>query len=377
MWHKQQEELVNQLQERDFQIQKDFHQPTGTLVTSTEMPVPSFKLESNTSVVISAGQTAYLHCLIQNLGDRSVSWIRRSDLMVLTIGEIAYTQDKRFTPIHENGSEVWILKIKSPEVDDTGEYECQLSYHEDEEQRYSLAFSLKVLNSRAYIQDDRDLHVEKGSRLSLSCSILEPSAPPDYVLWYHDGKVLNYSPLVNILTDTSQAAVTRGARGGTSDSSSSPSETSGTFEARPRADMKRQRSLKDTNGGDDENDGTTAKRDVDGNSHPGDSNEPQTSVMDTNKANEKTTSRHNGSVGGVVSKLSIDNVRRALHSGNYTCEPSNARAASITVHIVDDDSGPAAMQHGNGSRATFPGCYQGMLFHWRTILLILVLSWSR
>lgn len=66
--------------------------------------------------------------------------------MVLTIGEIAYTQDKRFTPIHENGSEVWILKIKSPEVDDTGEYECQLSYHEDEEQRYSLAFSLKVLS---------------------------------------------------------------------------------------------------------------------------------------------------------------------------------------------------------------------------------------
>lgn len=369
MWHKQQEELVNQLQQRDFKIQKDFHQPTGTLVTSTEMPVPSFKLESNTSVVISAGQTAYLHCLIENLGDRSVSWIRRSDLMVLTIGEIAYTQDKRFTPIHENGSEVWILKIKSPEVDDTGEYECQLSYHEDEEQRYSLAFSLKVLNSRAYIQDDRDLHVEKGSRLSLSCSILEPSAPPDYVLWYHDGKVLNYSPTVNIRTDTSQVT--------SSGSSSLPSETSGTFEARPRADMKRQR-LKDTNeaggGVDDDEHADAEKRDVDGHSRHGDSNEPQMSVMDTNKANEKT--HHNNGGGGVVSKLSIDNVRRVLHSGNYTCEPSNARAASITVHIVDDDSGPAAMQHGNGSKATFPVSFCGMLFHWGIILILLLRSWS-
>lgn len=187
---------------------------------------------------------------------------------------------------------------------------------------------VSISDSRAYIQDDRDLHVEKGSRLSLSCSILEPSAPPDYVLWYHDGKVLNYSPTVNIRTDTSQVT--------SSGSSSLPSETSGTFEARPRADMKRQR-LKDTNeaggGVDDDEHADAEKRDVDGHSRHGDSNEPQMSVMDTNKANEKT--HHNNGGGGVVSKLSIDNVRRVLHSGNYTCEPSNARAASITVHIVD------------------------------------------
>eukprot|EP00095_Tigriopus_kingsejongensis_P006217 maker-scaffold666_size115941-snap-gene-0.10 protein:Tk06217 transcript:maker-scaffold666_size115941-snap-gene-0.10-mRNA-1 annotation:"AGAP001242-PA" len=213
--------------------------------------------------------------------------------MVLTIGEIAYTQDKRFTPIHEHGSEVWMLKITSPEVDDTGEYECQLSYHEDEEERYSLAFSLRVLNSRAYIQDDRDLHVEKGSQLRLSCSILAASTSPDYVLWYHDGKVLNYSPSVDILTDTSQA---------TSTSSDLAAQQP---MAVTQADMKRQR-LKDS----------------------------EMAAGDKNKANDELDLHHNN--GGVVSRLSIDNVRRSLHSGNYTCEPSNARAASITVHIVDE-----------------------------------------
>ena len=38
----------------------------------------------------------------------------------------------------------------------------------------------------------------------------------------------------------------------------------------------------------------------------------------------------------VVSSLSIDDVS-GLHSGNYTCAPSNARAAAIVVHVVDGE----------------------------------------
>ena len=38
----------------------------------------------------------------------------------------------------------------------------------------------------------------------------------------------------------------------------------------------------------------------------------------------------------IVSTLSIDNVN-GLHSGNYTCAPSNARAVAIMVHVVDGE----------------------------------------
>ena len=38
--------------------------------------------------------------------------------------------------------------------------------------------------------------------------------------------------------------------------------------------------------------------------------------------------------GDEVSKLRIDDVTR-FNSGNYTCAPSNARAASVMVHVVD------------------------------------------
>uniref|UniRef100_A0A1A9WLB3 Ig-like domain-containing protein n=1 Tax=Glossina brevipalpis TaxID=37001 RepID=A0A1A9WLB3_9MUSC len=34
------------------------------------------------------------------------------------------------------------------------------------------------------------------------------------------------------------------------------------------------------------------------------------------------------------------------HAGNYTCAPSNARSASISVHVLQDEK-PAAMQHSN------------------------------
>ena len=74
-----------------------------------------------------------------------VSWIRRSDLKILTIGETLYTKDKRFAPLHEQGSSVWILKLTHPEPEDSGEYECQVSYHDDVEKKLTMPFALTVL----------------------------------------------------------------------------------------------------------------------------------------------------------------------------------------------------------------------------------------
>lgn len=65
--------------------------------------------------------------------------------MILSIGEILYTTDQRFTPIHEAGSDVWMLKVTKVEVDDSGEYECQISYHDDVEAKLKMPFTLTVL----------------------------------------------------------------------------------------------------------------------------------------------------------------------------------------------------------------------------------------
>ena len=103
---------------------------------------------------------------------------------------------------------------------------------------------ISFADSRAYLHASRDLHVQIGSKLTLSCAVKSSSGDPNYVYWYRNQDVLNYSPNVRI------------------EEAKSPDE------------------------------------------------QP------------------------LVSKLSVENVQKS-HTGNYTCAPSNARPASVVVHVVD------------------------------------------
>ena len=107
-----------------------------------------------------------------------------------------------------------------------------------------FCFVSSFADSRAFLHGSRDLHVQTGSKLTLSCAVKSSSGYPDYVYWYRNEDVLNYSPHVKI------------------EDAKSPDE------------------------------------------------QP------------------------LVSKLSVENVQRS-HTGNYTCAPSNARPASVMVHVVD------------------------------------------
>ncbi len=74
-----------------------------------------------------------------------VSWIRSRDIRVLAIGRLRYTQDSRFTPMHEEGSQVWVLKIQETRLSDSGLYECQVAYHDDVEKKLKMPVRLIVL----------------------------------------------------------------------------------------------------------------------------------------------------------------------------------------------------------------------------------------
>jgi hypothetical protein len=107
--------------------------------------VPYFSNATKTTVLATLGHTTYLHCLVGNLGDRQVSWIRSRDIRVLAIGKVRYTQESRFTPLHEEGNDVWALKIQETRMSDSGLYECQVSYHDDVEKKLKLPVRLIVL----------------------------------------------------------------------------------------------------------------------------------------------------------------------------------------------------------------------------------------
>ncbi|XP_024883565.1 uncharacterized protein LOC112462165, partial [Temnothorax curvispinosus] len=47
------------------------------------------------------------------------------------------------------------------------------------------------------------------------------------------------------------------------------------------------------------------------------------------------------------------NKTKLTHDGNYTCVPSNAKAASVMVHVIEEEEKPAAM-HGGDRRNLSP-----------------------
>ncbi|XP_011501133.1 PREDICTED: uncharacterized protein LOC105364802 [Ceratosolen solmsi marchali] len=150
---------------------------------------PYFDNATKRDTTTTVGQSAYLHCKVRNLGDRAVSWIRKRDLHILTVGILTYTNDQRFQSLHSDGTDEWTLKISSPQVRDSGIYECQVST----EPKISLAYKLSVVVSKAKILGNAELYIKSGSDINLTCIVLQTPEPPSFIYWYRGEHVINYS----------------------------------------------------------------------------------------------------------------------------------------------------------------------------------------
>ncbi|XP_014239153.1 hemicentin-1-like isoform X2 [Trichogramma pretiosum] len=212
---------------------------------------PYFDDVSPRNVTTVVGQTAELSCHVKHPADRTVSWMRKRDLHILTSSIYTFTGDGRFSVLHPETTDEWRLRIAYVQPRDAGIYECQINT----EPKLMLPFLLRVEAAQAKIREPEDVYVKKGSTISLTCVVNVHSTPPSSVSWHHGASLVDFdSP-----------------RGGIS--------------------------------------------------------------LET----EKTES-------GTTSKLLVTQARLS-DSGNYTCIPSNANPASVTVHVLNGEH-PAAMQHG-------------------------------
>ncbi|XP_045128172.1 zwei Ig domain protein zig-8-like [Portunus trituberculatus] len=135
-----------------------------------------------------AGTTAFIPCVVNNLGQRSVSWVRHHDIHVLTVGRFTFTNDDRFEVHHDDGSNEWLLRLRSPSANDTGIYECQINT----KPTITQLIRLEVLEPRAVITAGQELYLDRGSTLRLTCQVLDAPSSSDFLLWYHEQKVANY-----------------------------------------------------------------------------------------------------------------------------------------------------------------------------------------
>ncbi|KAK7087010.1 hypothetical protein SK128_000618, partial [Halocaridina rubra] len=146
---------------------------------------PYFVVPPTTEVTIRAGQAATLTCIVKQLGDRQVSWIRVRDLHVLSSGQVAFSSDSRVSVAHQDDS--WIMTIKYTQPRDAGQYACQVNT----QPRMTTTYNLTVIEARAHIQGKETLYVQSGSTVTLECIIKEELVIPGLVLWYQDDRLVD------------------------------------------------------------------------------------------------------------------------------------------------------------------------------------------
>ncbi|XP_037038792.1 zwei Ig domain protein zig-8-like [Bradysia coprophila] len=148
---------------------------------------PYFDFDVPRNVTARVGQTAFLHCRVEQLGDKSVSWIRKRDLHILTAGILTYTSDERFQVIRPENSDNWTLQIKFAQIRDAGVYECQVNV----EPKLSMAFRLNVVEAKAAIQGPPDYYVKIGSSVNLDCAVSQGPHELGSIFWHKGSVVLD------------------------------------------------------------------------------------------------------------------------------------------------------------------------------------------
>ncbi|XP_037080579.1 lachesin-like [Pollicipes pollicipes] len=144
---------------------------------------PFFDPSTPTNVTAQLGTHAFLPCVVQQLADKSVSWVRNRDSHILTVDRYAFIADERFQCFHPEDSETWTLQIKYVQTRDAGLYECQIST----EPKICHIISLNVIVPRvAILGGDRDLHVNAGSTVTIQCVISQSIEQPAFIFWYHN-----------------------------------------------------------------------------------------------------------------------------------------------------------------------------------------------
>uniref|UniRef100_A0A1B6CUT9 Ig-like domain-containing protein n=1 Tax=Clastoptera arizonana TaxID=38151 RepID=A0A1B6CUT9_9HEMI len=160
---------------------------------------PFFDDVSPRNITAIVGQSSTLNCRVKHLGDRTVSWMRKRDLHILSSNIFTYTGDGRFGVIHPESSDEWSLRIEYVQKRDAGIYECQVNT----EPKINLAIMLNVEAAQANIWGPEDVYVKKGSTISLTCSVNVHSTPPGSVLWYQGSSVVDFdSPRGGISLET-------------------------------------------------------------------------------------------------------------------------------------------------------------------------------
>lgn len=138
-------------------------------------------------LILSRGSSTTLNCTVEQAGDVAVSWVRGDE--VFAMGRYRYTSDDRVAVLHEEGSSDYSLRMSHLQPEDSAIYECRV----DTEPRQVAKVKLVVIDAYSVIFGSSEVRVTAGGTLYLLCLVLQVTDVPEYILWYHDTAIIDYS----------------------------------------------------------------------------------------------------------------------------------------------------------------------------------------
>jgi len=144
-----------------------------------------------------------------------VTWTRHvsgeTSLQLLSVGEYTHVSDSRFKLIKDPNDNNWELWLTSVDLMDGGDYLCQTSTHPPQHIITTLnvvdAYSEILVenvgestrNKKYQLQDEKnpnqkEIFIKKGSQLKLKCDLKKATEKPNFIFWYHNHSMINYSP---------------------------------------------------------------------------------------------------------------------------------------------------------------------------------------
>ncbi|XP_070490012.1 protein CEPU-1-like isoform X2 [Chironomus tepperi] len=181
------QEIEDELHDHDSQNMIPTEDPFK-LLTNLKRLEPYFDPNVNQNVTALVGKSAYLNCVVKNLGNKTVSWIRARDLHILTVSTYTYTTDLRFQTTHHRTTDEWTLQIKWVQKRDAGLYDCQVSSQPIK----SYSVYLNVIVPTAVIIGGPEYFISKGSTINLTCIIKYSPDPPNHTYWHFRNKILSF-----------------------------------------------------------------------------------------------------------------------------------------------------------------------------------------
>ncbi|XP_046643087.1 hemicentin-1-like [Daphnia pulicaria] len=163
------------------------HRVASLLVGGGLYTGPYFDPYTTADISVQVGSNAVLPCRVRQAGNRSVSWVRKGDGHLLAVGDDTFINDGRFQAQRIASSDTWTLQIRSVQLSDAGDYECQVSSNEP---KISRVVHLRAVEPVVNIKGAPDMYVKNGSPVTLHCQMSSFLISPTHVEWRLNGSLL-------------------------------------------------------------------------------------------------------------------------------------------------------------------------------------------